>query len=196
MSMDITTTLQSLIGLPSLGAGIGALIGVFVLVCLLKGGRRRRPSPSLRRTLTAIRRTTLEPRAVLNLSERKLHRELSRIVGQSRTHTLLAQVSMGEFLRARDARTSRSRWQTVFNAFNAKRVDFLIVDADWLPCIAVEYQGKGHYQGNARARDAIKRAVCERAGITFMEVASAGLTPCQTRDLHNVLSARGSIAAE
>lgn len=190
--MDSATLLQSLIGLP----GLGAFLAVVFFAGLLRWAKRRRSPPSLRRTLTAIGRTTLEPRAVLNLSERKVHRALLQIVGQSRGHTLLTQVSMGEFLRADGKRTSRSRWQTVFNAFNAKRVDFLIVDADWLPCIVVEYQGTGHYQGNARARDAIKRAVCERAGITFMEVVSAGLTPRQARDLRDRLTSRGTIAAE
>lgn len=77
------------------------------------------------------------------------------------------------------------------NAFNAKRVDFLIVDADWEPCVAIEYQGSGHYKGNARARDAIKRAVCEKADVAFMEVATDGLSAAQVRDLHDIMSSLG-----
>lgn len=181
--MDMTPLLEALTTMPFVGIA-GAVLALLGLLAVLKAKVRRRV-PSLRRLLKTVRRAPLCATPALNQSERRVHRDLSQIVGQSRNHVLLAQVSMGEFLRVDGKRTSRSERQTVFNLFNAKRVDFLIVDADWQPCIVVEYQGTGHAQGNARDRDAIKRAVCERAGITFLEVAANGLTADQTRDLRD-----------
>ncbi|MBY4893125.1 DUF2726 domain-containing protein [Rhodobacteraceae bacterium N5(2021)] len=176
--------------------GFWALLGVILLLGLFTGKGRRSAPASLRRTLRSIRRAPLTPQLVLNQSERKVHRELSHIVAESRAHTLLSQVSMGEFLRQDGQQTSRATWQTVFNAFNAKRVDFLIVDADWLPIFVIEYQGSGHFQGNARDRDAIKRAVCDRAGIAFIEVVSSGLSAAQARDLRQGLTQHSVLAAE
>lgn len=57
-----------------------------------------------------------------------------------------------------------------FNTINAKRVDFLIVDQDMRPRHAVEYQGQGHHQGTAAARDAVKKEALRRAGIGYIEV--------------------------
>ncbi|WP_341862243.1 DUF2726 domain-containing protein [Gymnodinialimonas sp. 57CJ19] len=133
---------------------------------------------------------------VLNQSERAVHRALADIVRQSGSHTLLAQVSMGEFLRLDRKGMPPSKWQTVFNAFNPKRVDFLIVDADWMACCVIEYQGSGHYQGDAKARDAVKRAVCDQAGVPLVEVEKSGLTAGQRRDLHDLLGTISRVAAE
>lgn len=174
------------------GLGVGSLIVVGLLKAFGRVGR----SPSHRRMLRLIGRAPLRAAPVLNRPERKLHRQLSGIVRASRTHTLLAQVSMGEFLRVDGKPHAASDRQRVFNAFNAKRVDFLIVDADWQPCIVIEYHGAGHFQGNARTRDAIKRAVCARSGIVFMEVAKSGLTDEQINDLAGVLYGMGTVAAE
>ncbi|GAB5448309.1 DUF2726 domain-containing protein [Gymnodinialimonas sp.] len=189
--MDLAALLQTIPASPALWGAVALLL----LLSLLTGKRRRR-APSLRRRLKVIRSANLTPRPVLNQSERRVHRQLAQIVGGSPTHSLLTQVSMGEFLHVAGGRTGRAQRQSVFNAFNAKRVDFLIVDADWLPVVVLEYQGSGHYQGNARARDAIKRAVCETAGIAFMEVASGGLTPAQVRDLRRQVTTQSSVAAE
>ncbi len=57
-----------------------------------------------------------------------------------------------------------------FNTINAKRVDFLLVDADQRPRVAIEYQGRGHHQGEAAARDAVKREALRRAGVGYGEV--------------------------
>lgn len=72
------------------------------------------------------------------------------------------QVSLGEVL---DGGTVEA-----FNAINAKRVDFLLVDADQRPRMAIEYQGQGHHQGAAAARDAVKKEALRRAGVGYGEV--------------------------
>lgn len=194
--MNSATPLDSFLATPGLGAFVGFVLTLVIFGFLLKLKKWRPKMSVLRRTLKAVRRAPIKPRALLNQPERKLHRELSKIVGQSATHTLLAQVSMGEFLRIEGKRVSKSIWLTAMNAFNSKRVDFLIVDADWLPCIVIEYQGTGHSLGNASARDAIKRAVCARAKIPMVEVASDGLTARQARDLRDKMRLSHAIAAE
>lgn len=186
----------SLLSMPGLGAFIGFILTLVAFALLLKLKKWRPKMSTLRRTLKAVRRAPIKPRALLNQPERKLHRELSRIVGQSGSHTLLTQVSMGEFLKIEGKRVSKSIWLTAMNAFNSKRVDFLIVDADWQPCVVIEYQGTGHGLGNASARDAIKRAVCARAKIPLIEVASSGLTGRQRRDLRDKMRRAHAIAAE
>jgi len=77
---------------------------------------------------------------------------------------VMAQVSLGEVLGSADT--------GAFQAVNSKRVDMLIIAKDGLPIAAVEYQGSGHYQGTAAARDAVKREALRRAGIEFLEIRS------------------------
>ena len=42
---------------------------------------------------------------------------------------------------------------------------------------ALEYQGTGHHQGNAAARDAVKKAALRKAGIGYHEVVAGHTTP-------------------
>jgi hypothetical protein len=187
--MDQIDMLQLLSDIP--GIVLAVPVVLFLMIAAAGRSRRRAAAPSLARTLRAIKRAPVRAVPVLNASEQSVYRTLLDLVAQSRSHRLLVQVSMGEFLRLDRRGSARSGWQIVFNAFNAKRVDFLIVDADWVPCMAIEYQGSGHYKGNARARDAIKRAVCEKADVAFMEVATDGLSAAQVRDLHDMMSSLG-----
>jgi hypothetical protein len=75
---------------------------------------------------------------------------------------LMAQPSMGEFLETTDP--------LAYRAINARRVDMLVVDTFGQPVLAIEHQGSGHFQGDAAARDAIKREALRRAGIECIEV--------------------------
>lgn len=78
---------------------------------------------------------------------------------------VMAQVCLGEILRCADERA--------FAAVNSKRVDMLIVTGGGMPLAAIEYQGSGHHQGTAAARDAIKKEALRRAGVAWIEI-SAG----------------------
>lgn len=75
---------------------------------------------------------------------------------------VMAQVSLGEILASPDP--------DAYKSINSKRVDILIVSKTSHPIAAVEYQGGGHYQRNAAARDAIKREALRKAGIGFVEI--------------------------
>jgi len=79
------------------------------------------------------------------------------------------QVSLGEVLRT-EGRSDADR--EAFRWINSKRADFLVVDGEGWPVAVIEYQGSGHYQGNASERDAVKRTVLPRAGIRYIEVAA------------------------
>jgi hypothetical protein len=75
---------------------------------------------------------------------------------------VLSQTSLGEIIGSDD--------QKAFSSINSKRVDILIMNAFGEPIAAFEYQGGGHHQGSAAARDAIKREALRRAGVHFVEV--------------------------
>lgn len=75
---------------------------------------------------------------------------------------VLSQTSLGEIIGSSDKKA--------FFAINNKRVDVLIIGPYGDPIAALEYQGAGHHQGSAAARDAIKREALRKAGIQFIEV--------------------------
>ena len=64
---------------------------------------------------------------------------------------------------------------------NSKRVDLLLVDADCRARHAIEYQGTGHQQGSAAARDAVKKEALRKAGIGYHEVVAGHTTPKELR---------------
>ncbi len=75
---------------------------------------------------------------------------------------VLSQTSLGEIVGSDN--------EKAFASINSKRVDILIMDRFGEPLAAVEYQGGGHHQGSAAARDAIKREALRKAGVQFFEV--------------------------
>jgi len=115
---------------------------------------------------------TIQP--LLNKSEARLFKEVDRIViGCNSEWQVMAQVSLGEVLRSRDP--------GAYRCINSKRVDLLLVDGDCQPRHAIEYQGGGHHQGTAAARDAVKKEALRRAGIGYHEVLAGHTTPAELR---------------
>jgi len=113
---------------------------------------------------------------LLNKGEARVFRELDRyVLEQNANWQVMAQVSLGEILRSRDSRA--------YACINSKRVDLLIVDESCRPRHVVEYQGEGHHQGTAAARDAIKKEALRRAGIPYHEVVAGHTTPMDLRRL-------------
>ena len=51
-----------------------------------------------------------------------------------------------------------------------KYLDFLVLDETCRPLCGVEYHGTGHFQGDAAARDAVKRRAFALAGLPLVEV--------------------------
>jgi hypothetical protein len=117
---------------------------------------------------------TIQP--LLNKKEARVFSELDRIViSRNPGWQVMAQVSMGEILRCEDA--------NAYSCINSKRVDLLLVDENCRPRHAVEYQGGGHYQGTAAARDAVKKEALRRAGIGYHAVVAGDTTPSELRRL-------------
>lgn len=120
---------------------------------------------------------------LLNKSEARVFKELDRIViGCRPGWQVMAQVSLGEILRCKDAEAYR--------CINSKRVDLLLVDEDCRPRHAIEYQGGAHHQGTAAARDAVKKEALRRAGIGYHEVVAGHTTPSELRRLVEKLVAK------
>lgn len=113
---------------------------------------------------------------LLNRSEARLFRELDLMVlTRNPNWQVMAQVSMGEILRSKDA--------AAYGCINSKRVDLLLMDDDCKPRHAIEYQGSGHHQGSAAARDAVKKEALRRAGIGYHEVVAGQTIPSDLRRL-------------
>jgi hypothetical protein len=123
-----------------------------------------------------------QPRPLLNKPERRILAHLDRILAEDTPGwRAMGQVSLGEILASAD--------KDAYFAVNSKRVDLLIIDADCQPLHVVEFQGTGHHQGTAAARDAVKKEALRRAGIGYVEVVS-GDTPAELRAMVRKLAGR------
>lgn len=119
--------------------------------------------------LAAVMKAPFHAKRLMSREEARIFYALERALAKHEIGwRVMAQVSLGEVLGSADT--------SAFQAVNAKRVDMLIIAKDGLPIAAVEYQGSGHYQGTAAARDAVKREALRRAGIEFLEI-RAGHAP-------------------
>jgi hypothetical protein len=126
--------------------------------------------------LRIVMSATFTVQPLLNRREARVFKELDGIViGCNPGWQVMAQVSLGEILRCEDA--------DAYRCINSKRVDLLLMDNDCRPRHAIEYQGGGHHQGTAAARDAVKKEALRRAGIGYHEVVAGQTTPSELRRL-------------
>ena len=122
---------------------------------------------------------------LLNKSEARVFAELTQAVNAiNPSWHVMAQVSLGEIIRSNDP--------AAYWCINSKRVDLLLMDSDYQPRHAMEYQGGAHHQGTSAARDAIKREALRRAGIGYHEVVAGFTTPTDLRRLIEKLVDRPS----
>lgn len=134
--------------------------------------RRRRPPSALPATsdptdaveqLRVVMGADFERRRLMSKSEAHVfYTAESAIRAQKLPWRVMAQVNLGEILWSPDARA--------FSAINSKRVDVLLIANTGEPIAAIEYQGSGHYQGSAPARDAVKKEALRRAGVRYFEM--------------------------
>ncbi|MEI6161139.1 MAG: DUF2726 domain-containing protein [Roseococcus sp.] len=124
---------------------------------------------------------TIQP--LLNKSEARVLKELEHFVDECNPDwQVMVQVSLGEILLSKNV--------AAYRCINSKRVDLLLVDDSCMPRHAIEYQGAGHYQGAAAARDAVKKEALRRAGVGYHEVIAGQTTPSELRRLVDRLVAR------
>ena len=116
--------------------------------------------------LHAVMAASFQRRRLLSTSEYQAFKIIEAdVAAERRGYRVFAQTSLGEVLTSPD--------ENAFRSINSKRVDILIVDPGGWPVVAVEYQGGGHYQGTAAARDAVKKEALRKAGVRYVEL-SAG----------------------
>lgn len=132
--------------------------------------------------LRVVMSASFKSRPVLNRSESRVYAKLQQIVSEIAPEwRVMAQVSLGEILASDDSRA--------YGCVNSKRVDLLVADRDWRPLHVIEYQGGGHHQGTAAARDAVKKEALRRAGIGYVEIV-AGDTPADLKAVVQRLAGR------
>ncbi|MET4682588.1 DUF2726 domain-containing protein [Brevundimonas faecalis] len=93
-----------------------------------------------------------------------------RSEGRNKRWRLAFEVSMAAFVRT-DFGADAEVQERAFSAYRGKRVDFLLIDANGLPMLAVEYNGTGHdLSDDAEDRMKVKRRVLERVGVPLLEI--------------------------
>ena len=172
------------------GAALMIIFALFVLIFFIVGRasgflsapRRRRfrtpyqlsrydqdQGPDLRdvaQQLHAVMAGSFKKQRVLSSSEYRVFKIIEDDVAAARRgYRVFAQTNLGEILQSPDP--------DAFHSINSKRVDILVVDQGGWPMLAVEYQGGGHYQGTAAARDAVKKEALRKAGVRYIEVFAA-----------------------
>lgn len=128
--------------------------------------------PDVQRDLTdvgqqlhAVMAAAFQRRRLLSSSEYRVFKVIEDDVTSAQNgYRVFAQTSLGQVLRSPD--------ENAFRSINSKRVDILVVDRGGWPVLAVEYQGNGHYQGTAAARDAIKKEALRKAGVRYVEIST------------------------
>lgn len=129
-------------------------------------------SEQLRKVMAA----DFKSRPLLNRPEAQVFEALDKaVIARNPQWQVMAQVSVGEFLSSRD--------KGAFLAVNSKRVDFALMDENCCVRHAIEYQGTGHHQGSAAARDAVKKEALRKAGIGYHEIVVGHTTPSELRAL-------------
>jgi hypothetical protein len=141
------------------------------VVRLEKHGLGHVPAFDAAEQLRSVMAATFRKRPLLNKAEARVlaaAEQAAQQVGEG--WRVMAQVSLGEILASPD--------EAAFRAINSKRVDLLIIGPAGDPLAAIEYQGNGHHQGTAAARDAVKKEALRRAGIEYIEI-KAGDRPAE-----------------
>lgn len=151
-------------------------VGDAALDAWLKPSAPEQKQPDTVDQLRIVMGASFTVQSVLNLGEARVFKELDRmVISRNPEWQVMAQVSLGEILRCKDA--------DAYRCINSKRVDLLLMDQNCQPRHAIEYQGKGHHQSTAAARDAVKKEALRRAGIGYHEVIAGHTTPSELRRL-------------
>jgi hypothetical protein len=113
--------------------------------------------------LRAVMSATFTPSKIMTGSEYRVFRITeAEVADRHEGSRVFAQTSLGEVIRSEN--------RDAHSAINSKRVDVLVIGRSGLPLVAIEYQGKGHYQNDAAARDAVKKEALRKAGVAYLEV--------------------------
>jgi Protein of unknown function (DUF2726) len=135
-----------------------------------KTARPNSARPNLKDTaqqLDAVAAASFQTQRLMNHSEFDAFRTIEKEVAAARKgYRVFAQVNLGEIMESQND----DAYKSAFHSINAKRVDILITNGGGWPALAIEYQGEGHYQGDAEGRDAVKKEALRKAGIGYLEI--------------------------
>ena len=144
------------------------LIAVAVVVAILFLRRRRTFTPLATRPVTdsTLRAFTLRPSVFVNRSELAFFHALRRAVPTS--HHVLTKTRMEDVIGVRPGISGETRWKLRARV-KSRHFDFLVVDGDGVPCLAVELDGSSH-DGPTSNADKLKDGLCEATGLPLMRV--------------------------
>lgn len=106
--------------------------------------------------LSIVKNSVFTKRNLCNKEESILFGKIQNFAKEN-NFLLMAQVSLGEIIGSKD--------RTAYRSINTKRVDFLLVDNQFIPILAIEYNGGGHHNSSSNVRDEIKEIALNSAGI-------------------------------
>lgn len=110
-----------------------------------------------------------------NEEERCFNAIKNMLVSGNFQHQVFPQVSMGEVVKSSNF--------DGFSVTNSKRFDFVIFDKNYMPIVAIEYNGIGHYKNNWRERDQVKEIACVKSGILFFQIKHSDNLGLKIREL-------------
>ena len=215
------TTLSLLLVQAEVVGGFLALMLVLVLLLRLRSRKHRAERRAERRRKrrasngdgAAVSRTATEstlsaaddapaelpriiahPMPVIGLIEERVYDELEDIASQSiMGHRVLTQLSLSAFLYAGSAGLSRADQQRVTAHLAGLQVDFLIVDADWQPVVAVSIERDAGSTTDALEAEA---EICRQAGVAYLVVQADGMSKERLAEITRLLAPKDSIAAQ
>jgi hypothetical protein len=190
-------------------AGLIALAALVLGVIVLRARRRRqrRRLERNRRDREAQRaqmeqgaapvaapRLHAYPMPVVDVSEERVFEQLDAIAARSvMGHRVLPQLSLSAFLYNGMKGLSRAEEMASTALMSSRQVDFLIVDGDWHPVVAVSLERDALTAGED---DGVEADACAAAGVLHLQVAPGGLTEAQLDEIKRQLGAAPSIAAQ
>jgi hypothetical protein len=145
-------------------------------------------------TTRDLPRIVAYPMPVIGLIEERVYDELEDIASQSiMGHRVLTQLSLSAFLYAGSSGLSRADENRVIAHLAGLQVDFLIVDADWQPVVAVNIE-----RDEGSASGALEEAgeICANAGVAYLIVNAEGLSRERHDEITRLLRPKTGIAAQ
>ena len=108
-------------------------------------------------------------------------------------HRVMAQLSLNAFLYGCASGRARRQDPAVLRQLAALRVDFLVLDAEWRPVLAVDLE-RGEFAASPIEEQTM--LALDRAGIAHMIVGANGLSEAQRDEVHRHLGQAHGVAAE
>jgi hypothetical protein len=203
-------TLMSILRAPVEVLAGFALLMLLLLALMRLRSRRRRDRRRMERRANRVEaqptdasaeaaepdlpRITAYPMPVIGLIEERVFDELEDIASQSiMGHRVLTQLSLSAFLYAGSSGYSRADERRVASYLASLQIDFLIVDADWQPVVAVNIERDAVSGSDALE---VEGEICRNAGVAYLIVQGDGLTKERRGEIEELLQPRKGIAAQ